>query len=231
MPIPSTHTYSGATSKIDFSSQEGDLFITIETSRLLIRTVNQGDHRLYAALFGDKDVMEKYANGATKTENEMAKRINDIWVKRLHENDPYVGMAVFRKDTSEFIGHIILGHGDHPGESEIAYLFHKAHWGNGYGSEAISALVTEFAPATVKEGFTLEGKKLEKIVATSRPDNIASKRILEKLGMHLTGEEIKYGAKRFHYAISLSEIVEKSSQKTTECWYNSLTWWKSLIAC
>jgi RimJ/RimL family protein N-acetyltransferase len=101
------------------------------------------------------------------------------------------------------LGHVILGHGDAPGESEIAYLFLQLHWRKGYGSETVATIVQEYAPATVREGYTIEGKPLERIVATARYDNPASNRILEKVGMHLDASEEKYGALRHKYSIHL----------------------------
>lgn len=211
--VSSVHTYRGDSEINFFSNEEGALFVTIDTDRLHIRSVKatEAEYDRYAALFGSQDVMEKYATGQTKTRDEIRTRIEDVWVKRWCEHDPYAGLAVFIKDTGEFIGHVVLGHGDTAGESEIAYLFHKPHWGKRYGSEAVTAIVKEYASATVQEGYTLEGKPLEKIVATARPDNPAACRILEKVGMHFVSEEEKYGATRYHYSIDLSEIQAQSS--------------------
>ena len=121
--VSNTHTYRG-NSEINFFANDG-LSVTIDTNRLHIRSVEatEADYDRYAALFGAKDVMGKFATGQTKTRDEMRTRINDIWVKRWHENDPYTGLAVFRNDTDDFLGHVVLGHGDVAGESELAYLF------------------------------------------------------------------------------------------------------------
>jgi RimJ/RimL family protein N-acetyltransferase len=206
-----THTYMGD-SEINFFSDDLDgLSVTIDTERLHIRSVEatEADYNHYAALFGNKNVMEKFATGQTITKDAITKRVKDIWVKRWHESDPFAGLAVFKKFTDEFLGHVILGHGDKTGESELAYLFNQRHWGKRFGSETVAAVVKEYAPATVWEGYLLEGKPLEKIVATSRPDNIASVRILEKVGMQLVDQEEKYGKLRYHYSIDLSELQKK----------------------
>ncbi len=163
--------------------------------------------------------MGKFATGQTKTREEMRTRINDVWVKRWREHDPYTGLAVFRNDTDDFLGHVVLGHGDAPGESELAYLFNRPHWGKGYGSEAVTAVVKEYAPATVKEGYLLDGKPLERIVATARLDNPASGRILEKVGMQFVRAEEKYGAMRHHYSLNLNAIQMQSSKKATNSWW------------
>lgn len=206
--VTSTPTPHGS-SKVNFFLDEHEaLTVTIDTDRLHIRSVeaSEKDYSSYAALFGDKEVMEKFATGETKTQTEMQDRINRVWVHRWHAKDPYSGLAVFKNDTDEFVGHVSIGHGDAPGQSELAYLFMKNHWNNRYGTEAVTAVVKEYAPATVKMGYTLEGKTLEKITSTARPDNPHSVKILERLGMHKIGEEEKHGSLRYFYSIGLSEL-------------------------
>ncbi len=221
--LSNTHTYRGNSEINFFSDDQGGLSVTIDTDRLHIRSVEaEADYGRYAALFGDINVMGKFATGQTKTEEEIRKRINDVWVKRWRESDPYTGLAVFQKETDDFLGHVVLGHGDVAGESELAYLFNQRHWGKGFGSEAVTAVVKEYAPATVQEGYLLGDKPLETIVATARPDNPASGRILEKVGMQFVRAEEKYGAMRHHYSIKLNAIQAQSSEKAASSWWCSL---------
>lgn len=190
------------TPNVQFSTSAQGLDVTIETDRLKIRSIrpDPDTYDNYASLFGNAKVMEKYANGQTKTREQIQERIDKIWAKRWKEKDPYSGLAVFHKN-GQFIGHVILGHGDAPGEAEIAYLFVPSAWKQHYGSEAVAALVNQYAPATIANGYLLEGKPLTKITATARPDNPASVRILEKLGMHFDKKDEKYGAIRHYYWI------------------------------
>ncbi len=217
--VSSTHTYLGDAEINFFSDDQDGLSVTIDTDRLHLRSVEstEDEYDRYAALFGSKDVMGKFATGQTKTREEMEARIN-LWVRRWRAHDPYAGLAVFKNDTDDFLGHVVLGYGDAPGESELAYLFNRPHWRKGYGSEAVAAVVKEYAPATVEEGALLEGKPLERIVATARPDNPASGRILEKVGMQFVRAEEKYGVMRHHYAINLNAIQAQSSKKAANCW-------------
>lgn len=208
--VTSTHTYRGSSEVNFFLNNRYELTATIDTERLHIRSVeaSEKDYSSYAALFGDEEVMGKYAAGQTKTREDMESRIKDSWIKRWHQNDPYAGLAVFENSTDDFLGHVVIGYGDEAGQSELAYLFMKNHWGKGFGSEAVTTVVKEYAPATVKEGYTLDGKPLEKITATARPDNPASVKILTKVGMHKIGEENKYGTIRHHFSINLSDLTK-----------------------
>lgn len=203
MSVESCHTYSGE-SEINFFSDDAGLTVTIDTKRLHMRSVKINDLDRFALLFGDKEVMEKFGTGETKTREKTQERI-EKWVKRWQANNPYAGLAVFEKATGRFVGHVILGQTSLPGVAEIAYLFHKANWKQHYGTEAVAALVQEYAPATVQEGYTIKDKPLEKIVATARVDNPASFRILEKVGMHYDKTEERFGAPRAHYSIEITQ--------------------------
>lgn len=184
-----------------YSDEEGGLFVTIDTERLHMRTpIKEKDYAVYVSLFGDEQVMKTFASGATKTPKEVGERI-DAWMKRWKEGDPYAGMAVFLKSTGEFLGHAVLGHGDNPGESELAGLGNTSFWNKGYGGEAALALVKDFAPLSVELGFTLKGKPLTKVVATALKHNIGSVKILfEKLGMKQDDEIEKFGAVRYLFS-------------------------------
>lgn len=218
--VSNTHVYHGNSEINFFTNDQNALAVTIDTERLHIKSVEptESNYNNYAALFGDQEVMEKFATGQTKTKDEMRTRINEIWARRWRERDPYSGLAVFKNDTDDFLGHVVLGHGDAAGESELAYLFNRSYWKKGYGTEVVTAIVKEYAPATLQEGYTLEGRPLEKIVATARPDNPASVRILEKVGMHFLSKEQKYGAERYHYSIDLTELQKKPSKKESDSW-------------
>lgn len=190
---------------ITMSSTEEQLHVCIETERLRMESVTNSEEDVdnYADLFGNSDVMEKYASGTPKTKEYVEKRI-ESWIKRFQDQDPFNGLKVSKKDTGEFIGHVVLGHGDRPGQSELAYLFKKAHWNQGFGTEAITALVNEYALLIIQKGYNLEGRPLEEITATTRPDNPASVKILEKLGFEIQKEEEKYGHTRYHFSKNLS---------------------------
>jgi len=204
----SLHTCCSRSEVNFFSDDQEGLFVTIDTERLHIRSVRPTEAECdnYVALFGDRGVMEKFATGQTKTKEQIQSRIHDVWVRRWQEGDPYTGLSVFKNDSDDFLGHVVLGHGDQAGCSELAYLFNRVNWGRGYGTEAVTAVVKQYAPATVQKGYLLDGKPLEKITATTRFDNPASRRILEKVDMDFVGAEEKYGVLRHHYSVELSAL-------------------------
>jgi RimJ/RimL family protein N-acetyltransferase len=191
---------------INFSvHSETGLTVTIVTNRLFLRSVQDtpDDQGRYVRLFGDMEVMQHYAQGEAWPKEKLEERICKVWAKRWRDCDPYSGLAVFRKDTGGFIGHVVLGYAGDPGKAELAVLFHKDAWGQGYGTEAVRAILRDYAPATRTAGYQIQGKPLTTIVATTKVDHIAMNRIFIKLGMQHIGIENKYGALRNRYAVNL----------------------------
>lgn len=119
-----------------------------------------------------------------------------------------------------FIGHVILGGADPAvvkiedqelNASELAYLFHTKSWGKGYGTEAVTAVVQDYALEMAKKEYRVNNNAFQAICATSRQDNTASRKILLFQGMKKIGETFKFGAQRDEFAISLESI--KAAQK------------------
>jgi RimJ/RimL family protein N-acetyltransferase len=203
MPLISRY---GGPSNVSFFSDQDGLRVAIDTERLHIESVRstEAEYDRYAALFGDVEVMKTFATGVTKTREEIAQRIETVWAKRWRESDPYSAFSVTKNDTDEFVGSVVLGHSQ-PGVAEIAYVFARDHWRKGYGSEGVASVVKEYAPATRKERYLLDGEPLREIVATARTDNVASLRILEKAGFVRTGERERYGALRTEFSLVVSD--------------------------
>lgn len=82
------------------------------------------------------------------------------------------GYAIIERDTGEVIGHVRC----QPYEketTEIGWILRQDRWGRGYGTEAGRTIAAIAA--------RLPGIRM--VSARCRPDNIASKRIMDKLGM------------------------------------------------
>lgn len=110
------------------------------------------------------------------------KNIQDIiqwFIKRdkINLKSGFTGtnLAIHIKQTEEIIGWCGLQPFDpEPDKTEIFYGINSKHWNNGF--------LTEAASAVLKYGFT--NLKLSTIVAGVKPKNIASIRVLEKIGMN-----------------------------------------------
>ena len=177
---------------------DGSIGVTIETERLKIAPVTHADANDYCThLFSDSNVMEKFATGEVRRRDYVDGRIN-AWVERWKSGDPFGGFVI-RDKSGEFIGHVVLGHGEDPGHSEIAYLIRADKWRQGYGSEAVRGVVQGLAPLLRAYGYSLENHDFRFIDATARPDNPGSGRILSNMGMKVVSTSEKFNASREHY--------------------------------
>jgi len=89
------------------------------------------------------------------------------------EEDFKYSFAITLKDSGEMIGWCGVGVLDlHPSEKEIYYLIGRRYWGNGYASEAVTALIN----------YCFGVIQLPRIVAKVHPNNVASKKIIEQNG-------------------------------------------------
>lgn len=78
------------------------------------------------------------------------------------------------KESGAHIGWCGIGGSDYDHhQKEIYFLIGREYWGNGYAKEATKALLAY--------GFDTMG--LNKIVATVNPKNIASKKVIENMGL------------------------------------------------
>jgi ribosomal-protein-alanine N-acetyltransferase len=95
----------------------------------------------------------------------------------------YGWWAVELKKSGELIGWCGLNHLPDTDEIEVLYLIGEDHWGKG--------LATEAAFSTVEYAFEVAG--LETLVGIVHPENIASRRVLEKIGMTYKGRAKYFG--------------------------------------
>lgn len=172
--------------------------LRIETPRLIIEPVTKNDIDEYCKIFCDEENMKMYQNGDVKTRDWVEKRVN-AWADKWERGYPYAGMKVQLKNpdgtAGEIIGHIVSGDGEAVGVSEMAFAFKQYAdngdkiWGNYFGTEAVNAMVNHAIPLLKANGIkvmagpteeTEELAPLKKVVATARPDNTASGRLLEQ---------------------------------------------------
>ncbi|KAF3889151.1 MULTISPECIES: GNAT family N-acetyltransferase [Nostocales] len=162
----------------------------IETARLRLRHFSQNDFQDLYRLYSDAEVM-KYLSMRTReqTQASLSKQIQ-------HWQQHNFGMwAVVERESGKIIGRCGLGFLDNTSEVELGYVFDKSYWNRG--------IATEASKATLKYGF-LEAK-LERIVAIAKPENTASVRVIQKVGMTYQKSTRYYGHDVVYYAITRDE--------------------------
>lgn len=161
----------------------------MESERLIIDEIRQSDKEDYFRnISHDRKVLEtficQYADDLQGFDFSSYLSNKDLFAIRL-------------KDTGKLIG-IILYFDEAEGRCEIGYGIGSDHWTRGYGSEAVKCFIE----------YLFKEKDMKVIYASFFPENLASKRIMEKCGMtydHFVKEELEYlGRKRdlIYYSIT-----------------------------
>ncbi len=89
---------------------------------------------------------------------------------------PY-SFAITLRTNGQLIGHCRLGpERDSPNHAGIAFTLNQDYWGQGYATEAVRALL--------RYGF--EQQNMQYLFAECQSENLAAKRVLEKVGMQPT---------------------------------------------
>ena len=145
-------------------------FPVIETERLRLRAITPGDIPILRELRIDDDV-QMYI----KRPRETMERTREVAGQMMSnvENNEAISWAITMRVSGAFVGTIGLWQIDkYHQKGEIGYMTFKQYWNKGIVSEALKEVIDY--------GFKV--MKLHRIEAEIDPDNIASGRVLEKLG-------------------------------------------------
>ncbi len=161
----------------------------LETERLALRMFTSGDVDALDRIFSKPTVM-KYLGYAgepmTRGETEAALHsMIEHWGRH-----GYGRWAVTLKDSGRLIG--CSGLRSFNGTAELVYLLDEPYWGHG--------LATETARACLDFGFF--ARDFPRIIAFARPANIASRRVMVKVGMSYLSDNVIFGIKVAQYTIT-----------------------------
>jgi ribosomal-protein-alanine N-acetyltransferase len=148
----------------------------IETTRLRMRQMTNDDFPGLLSVFGDVEVMRFYP--VPFDQQRMQEWLD--WNQRSYSNFGYGLWCLLLRATGEVIGDCGLVNQDVDGveEIEIGYHVRRDLWGQG--------LATEAASACRDYGFDVLGR--QRLVSLIHPQNVASRRVAEKVGMRLRRE-------------------------------------------
>lgn len=141
-------------------------FMEIETSRLCLRAIAPGDWPDILAYMADPHVTAFLPQGIL---DEQAARA--FALKQSGEDREAV--ALVEKESGQLIGHMPFHAWFEPQTYEIGWALGQSHQGKGYATEAGRALLAH--------AFGSLGA--HRVVATCQPENTASWRVAEKLGL------------------------------------------------
>ncbi|HEX2056919.1 MAG TPA: GNAT family N-acetyltransferase [Actinomycetota bacterium] len=175
------------------------------TRRLLLRPWSEQDRAHFAALARDPRVVRYIGDGSTWS----PERIDDVFERQVRHWDEhgFGWRAALLRETGEWVGFVGLNHvgpeaieitGD---EVEIGWWINPDVWGRGIATEAALTLRDE--------GFDRVG--LDRIIGRYQPDNVASGRIMARLGMTVERDAVgRHGERIRIYALERDEWLRRA---------------------
>ena len=148
----------------------------LETPRLDLREMTPEDAESAYILNSDPEVLLYTGDDPFESVEEAREFLGQY---ESYKKYGFGRWAVILKETDEYLGWCGLKYTPELDEFDIGYRLMKKFWGFGYATEA--------AQACLELGFKQFGMKT--IVGRARPENAASVRVLEKIG--LTFSEIR----------------------------------------
>lgn len=143
---------------------------TVTTRRLRLRAFHAGDLDAYAAMQANPEVMRSMVTGRTAGREEVWRTMLmalGSWALR-----GYGMWACETIDGDAFIGSVGIFHPLDWPEPEIAYSLDQPYWHQGYATEAAAA----------SRDWLFAHFPLSRAASFIRPDNQASKRVVQRLG-------------------------------------------------
>jgi RimJ/RimL family protein N-acetyltransferase len=143
---------------------------TLETERLRLRGLREEDIAFFTRIYADPQVVRYIGNGQTMDAHATWRSCATIlghWLLR-----GYGQWVAEEKATGATLGRVGLYHPEGWPGLEVGWTLAPEYWGKGYA--------TEGARAALRYAFDVVGA--DRVISVIQPENIASRRVAEKLG-------------------------------------------------
>ncbi len=152
---------------------------TLETPRLILRTIIPDDRDAIVSILSDKVAMEHMLRYKL-WDVEQRQGWVDTALEIAEQSEPDgIAWVIERKDTGETIGWFGISNPTNPANAynvNFEYALGRPHWNQGYMTEVLRNIFAyEFNTLGVPQ-----------LSANCHPSNIGSSRVMEKVGMRYT---------------------------------------------
>ena len=159
--------------------------VILTTERLKLRAVEVGDAQAIYAIFSDNEVT-KYYDLESFTSLEQA----ESFIARMRERfeqEQGIRWAIVEQSSGNLVGTCGFNVWHSRNNSTVlGYDLNRSAWGKGYATEAVGAIVDY----VFSQAFNRE---INRIQALTIPENVASEKVLTKLGFVEEGLLRQYG--------------------------------------
>ncbi|WP_077324714.1 GNAT family N-acetyltransferase [Virgibacillus siamensis] len=169
--------------------------MNLTTENLKLRPYEDNDECFLASMLADPEIMRFIGDGRTKDENGIKNFLD--WIYHTYERGSEFGLHVMVRKDGIPVGHAGLVPQVVSGinELEIGYWINRPYWRLGYATEVATAL----------KRYGLQKLGAPKLIALIQPGNSGSKKVAEKIGMHVEKEIVLSGRQVLVYAVYKNE--------------------------
>ncbi|MFE7751143.1 GNAT family N-acetyltransferase [Streptomyces sp. NPDC057428] len=168
--------------------------VSLVTNRLLLRPIERSDVVTLSGVWTDPDV-RRYLGGPVSGRALRAREQGCV--------GHFGAFSVVRSRDRAVLGQVsVEPRSRWEGRTEVSYQLLSAHWGRGYGREAVGAAVS----------WTLHDADFAQpgVVAVTQEANHRSRRLLEAVGMSVIHNFVEWEARQVVYAVDrASACVER----------------------
>jgi ribosomal-protein-alanine N-acetyltransferase len=166
----------------------------ITTVRLCLRAFDQADVEPLHRILCGPDVLRYFPRPDPPPRERVARMIARLM--QHWEEHGYGVWAVTSRANGALMGRCGLQYLPETDEVEIDFLLGRDFWGQGFAAEAGRASLR----------FGLENLTVERIVGIVHPENLASRRVLEKLGLNFVERKPYFGMDCLRYAVARAAL-------------------------
>ena len=145
---------------------------TLTTARLRIRPMAPGDAGFILTLLNEPSWLQFIGDRGVRTLDDAERYIREGPMAMVARHGFGFGI-VESLESGVALGLCGLTQRDHLDAPDLGFAFLPAHWGQGLAFEAAAAVMAHAAAVL----------KLPRILATTRDENLASQKLLERLGL------------------------------------------------
>ena len=176
-------------------SKDARVLLELETRRLRLRPYRLGDIDALHALWTDPDVRRYLWDGKVISRERTAETVRSSLSDWSHLH--YGQWTIRLPETSELIGFCGFRPAAWCGDPELLVGLSPSYWGQGFATEAASA--------TLQFGF--ETLRVPRVVAATDAPNLASVRVMERLGMPFERCGLLGGLQTLFYAVTAEDFM------------------------
>jgi len=164
------------------------------TPRLILRAFNLADAEAFHRILCEEGILRYFPSSEPPPLERVEKFISR---QGEHWSQHGYGLwALESRATGDLVGRSGLQYLPETGETEVDFILGRAYWNQGLASEAGKTALD----------FGFDELALEEIIGLVHPENLASRRVLEKIGMRFVEEAEYFGMGVRKYKINSIEF-------------------------